>query len=206
EDPAVGVFHVPILAATAENTAGYGHFVDAVRDDLVEIVPWPQPGRRPLVRGTGIEGGVVTDRFSFHRTGQIQKAHNYAVGREYITGWLADPAVASEAQEPDAPLVVFTHEANYHPDGGQIFMPVAGDAFIALLALPGDDVGLSDFRGFYFDGSRGFHIAPGVWHQPVFPLADKADFITAQGKVHACVSVDFVTEFQSYIALTLRAV
>jgi hypothetical protein len=35
---------------------------------------------------------------------------------------------------------VLVREANYHPDGGQVFFPRDKDPFIALLALPGDDI------------------------------------------------------------------
>ncbi len=50
---------------------------------------------------------------------------------------------------------VLTREANYHPDGGQVFYPEKRAAFVLLLALPGDDVKLQDFRAFYCDGSCG---------------------------------------------------
>src|SRR5262249_12518557 len=158
---------VPMLEATAAVLKGYGHFVDDHGDELVELVTWPQTGWRPIVPGTGNEGGVVRDRFEFRRQGELQLATNRAVGRSYGTGWDADPAQASPEREPEAPLTLYTHEANYHPDGGQIFMPLDGTPFIALLALPGDDVKVSDFRAFRCDGKRGIHIAPGVWHQPI---------------------------------------
>jgi hypothetical protein len=203
-DPAVGVFRVPVLAATAESLLGYGHFVDDHRDELVEIVTWPRPGWRPIVPGTGNEGGVVRDRFEFRRQGELQLATNHAVGRSYVTGWFADPARARADREPAGPLTLYTHEANYHPDGGQIFWPLDGTPFLALLALPGDDVKLTDFRAFRCDGTRGLHIAPGVWHQPIFPLAPSATYVTAQGRVHACVSVSFLEEFGSYLALPME--
>src|SRR5438445_480051 len=79
------------------------------------IVPWPQPGWRPIVAGTGNEGGVVEDSFEMVRRGEVQHAVNHAVGRSYVTGWFADPATASEHREAGDTTRIFTHEANYHP-------------------------------------------------------------------------------------------
>ena len=130
-------------------------------------------------------------------------AVNRAVGRSYVTGWYGDPATADAATEPADRSCILTHEANYHPDGGQIFCPRAGTGFVALLAKPGDDVTPADFRAFRFDGRFGVHIDPGVWHQPVFPLNPPAVFDDRQGRVHACVAVDFLAEFGCYLEVPL---
>ena len=58
---------------------------------------------------------------------------------------------------------------------------------------------------FYCDGSFGINLHPGIWHQPLFPLYDKALFDDKQGKVHACIAVDFVTEFGVYLSVPLLA-
>lgn len=196
---------VPAKRVIADETTlkGYGRLVDRFADAKVTIVPWPKPTGRPLVPGTGDEGGVVEDVFEMVRRGQVQHAVNHAVGRSYVTGWLADPATANETHAPKGD-VLYTHEANYHPDGGQIFFPKNGAAFIALLAKPGDDVKLEDFVAFFFDGKRGVHIDPGVWHQPVFPIDERAVFDDRQGRVHACVSCDFLSEFGAYVSVPLR--
>ena len=197
------VVEAPYVPATAESLAGYGHLVENFGTGRVTIVTWPQPNWRPIVEGTGNEGGVVEDTFEMVRRGQVQHSVNHAVGRGYITGWFDDPATAREDKAPVDPARLFTHEANYHPDGGQIFFPRGGAAFVALLAKPGDDVKPEDFVAFHFDGSFGVHIDPGVWHQPVFPVAEKATFDDRQGRVHACVSCDFVSEFGAYVAVPL---
>ena len=146
---------------------------------------------------------MTSGPFKMRWKGDVLYADNHAVGGFYVTGWSRLPEEASE----DAPTVartrVLTAEANYHPDGGQIFFPRDGAAFVALLARPGDDVRPEDFVAFAFDGSAGVHIDPGVWHQPVFPLAASATFDDRQGRVHACVSVDFVGEFGVYVAVPL---
>jgi ureidoglycolate lyase len=195
---------VPGVAATARSLAGFGSIVADFAQAPVTIVTWPQPGWRPVVAGTGNEGGIVEDSFVMERRGEVQHAVNRAVGRSYVTGWYADPAAASERRAPADTSRIYTHEANYHPDGGQVFAPRDGAAFVALLARPGDDVKPGDFIAFYCDGSFGLHIDPGVWHQPVFPLAARALFDDKQGRVHACIAVDFVSEFGCYLEVPLR--
>jgi ureidoglycolate lyase len=200
----VRAHRVPLVRADDATLSGYGHRVADFATGKVTIVTWPQPGWRKVVDGTGNEGGVVEDSFEMVRRGEVQHAVNRAVGRSYITGWFADPAAASERREPADRSRLYTHEANYHPDGGQIFFPRERAAFVALLAKPGDDVTPDDFVAFYCDGSFGIHIDPCVWHQPVFPVADRAVFDDRQGRVHACIAVDFVREFGCYLEVPLR--
>ncbi len=199
----VRAHRVPLVAATGETLRGCGRIVSDFARDGIAIVTWPQPGWRPVVPGTGNEGGTVEDSFVMERRGEIQHAVNRAVGRSYITGWFADPATASHDRHPTDTRRIYTHEANYHPDGGQIFSPRDAAAFVALLAKPGDDVTPGDFVAFYCDGSFGIHIDPGVWHQPVFPLGPAATFDDKQGRVHACIAVDFVSEFGCYLEVPL---
>lgn len=197
------VHRVPLHAATPHTLAGLGHLVEAFDDARVEITPWPVAGWRKLVAGTGAEGGVVEDCFEMHRSGELQIAENHAVQRRYVTGWFADPATARETVQTTDTSRLYTHEANYHPDGGQIFFPRSNAAFVALLAPPGDDVTPESFVAFYFDGSAGVHINAGVWHQPVFPTRASATFDDRQGRVHACVSCSFVEEFGCYLEVPL---
>jgi ureidoglycolate lyase len=194
---------VPMRLATPETLRGYGRTVAEFAREPVSIVTWPQPGWRPVVPGTGNEGGVTQDRFVMQRRGEVQHAVNRAVGRSYVTGWFADPAIASEEVAAADSSRIYTHEANYHPDGGQVFSPRERAAFVALLAKAGDDVQPSDFVAFYCDGSFGIHIDPGVWHQPVFPLGPAAEFDNKQGRVHACIAVNFVSEFGCYLEVPL---
>jgi hypothetical protein len=202
------VIRARAVVATSASLSGYGHLVDDFASADVTIVPWPVSGRRPLVAGTGAEGGVAEDVFTMELRGQVLYATNYAVGRSYLTGWFEDPPLASESGPAGNTSRLYTHEANYHPDGGQIFFADPRAPFVALLARPGDDVQPEDFVAFYFDGTRGLHIAPNVWHQPVFPAPPPPPphatrFQNRQGRVHACVSVDFLHEFQTYLEVPL---
>jgi len=65
-------------------------------------------------------------------------------------------------------------------------------------------------RGLLRDGAARRNTAcgePGSWtqlhHQPVFPLARTAIFDDRQGRVHACVAVNFVSEFGCYLKVPL---
>jgi ureidoglycolate lyase len=198
-----GIHPVKLVVATAETLGGYGRMVPDFATGTVTIVTWPQPGWRPIVAGTGNEGGIVEDSFEMVRRGEVQHAVNHAVGRSYITGWFADPAIATETRAASDTSRILTHEANYHPDGGQIFFPRDGAPFVALLAKPGDDVTPDDFVAFHCDGSFGIHIDPCVWHQPVFPVGERARFDDKQGRVHACIAIDFVSEFGCYLEVPL---
>lgn len=198
----LGVRDVPLREATAEALCGYGRIVGPNEPWCVDIVPWPSTGR-PVVPGTGVGGGTVTGSFDMVRQGGVLYAVNHAVRRRYITGWYGDPAAMNDETPPEDTTTILTHEANYHPDGGQIFFPRDGKSFVALLAKPRDDIAPDDFVAFHFDGSCGFHIDPGVWHQPLFPTGDVMTFDDEQGAVHACVGVDFVAEFGCYLRVPL---
>ncbi|MDX2002699.1 MAG: ureidoglycolate lyase [Chitinophagales bacterium] len=196
---ATDIFEVPLLMATADSLEGYGRIVHSFEEAEVDIVPWPLSGWRKLIPGTGIEGGLAQDTFEFEWKESFLYATNHAVRKSYITGMLALPGEPM----PKDRKAVLVREANYHPDGGQVFFPKNGEPFVALLALPGDDVRPEDFRAFYCDGSFGIHINPNVWHQPVYPIADKATFDDKQGKVHGCVLCDFVEEFNCWLSVPL---
>jgi ureidoglycolate lyase len=210
------VFDVPLVLATKESLQGFGHPITDFAAAGCAITPWPVSGWRGLVPGTGDEGGVVEDVFHLERRGHVQYAKNVGLGRKYVTGWYgSDPAASAalEGVEPPAPALasILTHEANYHPCGGQVFAAKgpAPAPFVLLLAPPGDDITPASFRAFYVDPARGVlgvHVNAGVWHQPAFPAAGAAGPLVMdnrQGKVHACVAADFVREFNCYLRVPL---
>lgn len=200
--PHAEVYDVPLLIASEQTIAGYGFLIDDFESTKVEIVTWPQPGWRSVLPGTGNEGGITEGEFEMYWEDGMLKTENHAVKKSYITGWSQIPKRDStlEKKNPDC---IYTFEANYHPDGGQVFFPKEPVPFVALLALPTDDVLPSHFKAFYFDGQRGLHINPGVWHQPLFPCADTLTFKDKQGKVHACIACNTVEEFGVYLKIPL---
>jgi hypothetical protein len=205
--PAAGLdtLELPLVNATEESLRGYGRRVADPESEQIEIVTWPAPGWRPVDPGTGNEGGITTGIFNFWWQGDVLYGRNEAVDDDYLLGWSCPPEQASP-QAPTAPRSrVLLWHANYHPDGGQLFHPLDGTPFVVPLALPGDDVSPKDFVAFYFDGSCGLYIHPGIWHEGVFPVAERARFDDRQGKVHARVSCDFTKEFGTYLDVPLRA-
>ena len=62
---------VPLLVATDVTLRGFGHIVSDFAQHPVEIVTWPQPDWRPIVPGTGNEGGIVQDDFVMERRGEV---------------------------------------------------------------------------------------------------------------------------------------
>ncbi|MDC8829358.1 ureidoglycolate lyase [Alteromonas gilva] len=205
KDEGISTHKVPVKSANSPSFSRFGRKVYDYDKESVIIETWPAQGWRPVEPGTGNEAGIAEGVFEFNRRGQLMTARNHAVDGHYITGWFADPATASE-QHPADCASVFVCEANYHPDGGQVFFPLQQTPFIALLAMPGDDVKPQDFIGFYCDGSFGIQIYPNIWHQPVFPLAPTAQFAGKQGKVHACIAIDFISEYNCYLQLPLHEV
>lgn len=191
-------FLVPIIQATEETLKGYGTIVTDFEKTKIEITPWPVKGWRQLCANTGTLGGECSGDFSYKWEGDQCHAINNAVGGVYVTGRL--PKNVS----PTNRTHVLVREANYHPDGGQVFFPKKNNPFVALLALPGDDIRMEDFVAFYFDGSFGVQIHADIWHQPVYPVCDEAVFLGKQGAVHACVAVDTVDEFGKYLLVPLK--
>jgi hypothetical protein len=195
---------VPLVVASDEALAGLGAIVHDGHDYPVEIVPWPVSGWRALDPGTGVEGGTTTGTFEVWWEGEMLFARNRAVGGHYLLGWSAQPSVATRGPVPErGPANVLLWHANYHPDGGQLFYPLDGAPFIVLLAPPGDDVTPSDFVAVYVDDGRGLYVAPGVWHDAVFPVAPRGVFHDVQGRVHARVSCNVAREFGVLLSVPL---
>lgn len=194
-----------LITATADSLAGYGCLVDDPQSFPIEIVRWPAQGWRPIDANSGDQGGVAEGLFEFCWKGATLYARNNAVGDSYLFGWSTWPeeASAGAAERPRERALIW--RANYHPDGGQLFYPLGGQEFVVPLALPGDDVTPERFVTFYCDGRRGLYLHPNVWHGAVVPLADEAQFLDRQGRVHARVSVNFVTEFGCYLGAPLPA-
>lgn len=203
QEDGIQIHDVPIIAANQATfvDAGYGEIVTSFEDAQVDIVTWPKQGWRDVVPGTGNEGGITQGEFIFTWEGDMCVAKNHAVDGFYVTGWFRDPAQASFHRTDVNRRHIYVREANYHPDGSQIFFPKERTPFLALLALPGDDITPKDFVAFYCDGRFGIKIHPNIWHQPLFPLTKHAVFEDKQGKVHACIAIDFVKEFKTYLKI-----
>ena len=204
--PGLRAIDTPLIRATPESLAGYGQLVTDPDHHPIQIVRWPAKGWRQVDSGTGDEGGTTEGIFSFWWKGEVLYGRNDAVGNAYLLGWSQDPTQASETRsDADRSRVLLWH-ANYHPDGGQLFFPLDATPFVVPLALPGDDLKPEQFVSFYFDGSCGLYINPDIWHEGVFPLAERGRFFDKQGKVHARVSCDLANEFGILLNVPLPGV
>jgi hypothetical protein len=198
------VHETPLRAATDKSLRGYGRLVDDPKNFAIEIVRWPAQGWRPIDANSGDQGGVTEGLFEFEWRGETLFARNNAVGDSYLFGWSTWPEQARSEGEAKPRERALIWRANYHPDGGQLFYPLKGGAFVVPLALPGDDVTPEKFVSFRCDGSHGLYVHPNVWHGAVVPLDDRAELLDRQGRVHARVSVDLPKEFGCYLGVPLR--
>lgn len=64
-----------------------------------------------------------------------------------------------------------------HPRGSQAFMPLGGEAFLILVAPPGDGIEAADLRLFVSNGRQGVNYRHNVWHHPVLALDRVTDFL-----------------------------
>jgi hypothetical protein len=183
-----------VVDAAPDTLQGYGELIDDPHRRAIEIVRWPAQGWRPVDTDTGDQGGTVEGVFISEWRGDVLFGRNDAVGGEYILAYATEPAAADVTHGRDPQRILLWH-ANYHPDGGQLFFPLAAAPFVVPLALPGDDVRPESFVCFRFDGSKGLYLHPNVWHEGVFGVSGTQRFFDKQGAVHARVSVDFAREF-----------
>ena len=202
--PELPEFVLPLVVANAANLRGYGELVESADARAIEIVRWPALGARPVDPGTGDQGGTTEGIFEFEWAGDVLRGRNNAVDDDYVLGFACQPRAASETAATVARTKVLLWHANYHPDGGQVFFPLERKPFVVPLALPGDAIAPDKFTAFWFDGSLGLYIHPGIWHEGVFPTADRGRFFDKQGKVHARISVDFPREFGCYLSAPLQ--
>jgi hypothetical protein len=192
--PGLRILPMPVVKATPESLAGFGHLVEDPEACPIEIVRWPALGSRPVDADSGDEGGTTEGVFVSEWRGDVLYGRNEAVGGHYVLAY-AEPPERACTEHRRAPGRMLMWHANYHPDGGQLFFPLDPGPFHVPLALPGDDVTPERFVCFWFDGTRGLYIHPNIWHEGVFGLAGTQRFFDRQGAVHARISVDFAREF-----------
>ncbi|RTZ82327.1 MAG: ureidoglycolate hydrolase, partial [SAR324 cluster bacterium] len=78
---------IPIVEATAESLAGYGHIVSDTDEVEIEIVRWPAQGHREVDPDSGDEGGTTEGLFICEWKGDILYGRNSAVSGHYILGY-----------------------------------------------------------------------------------------------------------------------
>jgi len=204
QKPSLDLVDVPLIEATAESVKGYGYLVDDPDTCEIEIVTWPAQGWRPIDQETGNQGGTVEGIFRGEWRGDVLMGSNDAVGGHYVLGWSTDPQYASKETQTVSRDQVLLWHFNYHPDGGQLFFPLEKKPFVVPVALAGDDLSTDRIVAFWCDGSQGFYIHPGIWHEGIFPVEDEQRFLDRQGRVHARISCDIGEEFGVYLSVPLK--
>jgi hypothetical protein len=203
--PSLSWHEVPLIRATDKSVKGYGSLVEDPQNSSIEIVQWPKQGWRPIDEGTGDEAGWVEGEFLGEWKGDVLFGSNAAVNGHYVLGWSTDPKSANEKKQTAPRDQVLLWHMNYHPDGGQMFWPMQKKPFIVPVALAGDNLRPDNVIALWCDGSKGLYIHPGIWHEGIFPVEDKQNFLDRQGRVHARVSADIGKEFGVYLACPLRS-
>ncbi|MBH0113361.1 ureidoglycolate lyase [Novosphingobium sp. YJ-S2-02] len=101
-----------------------------------------------------------------------------AVRMSYPTRFLSEHPVEMTL----AQMVRREPEVRYmerHFQHTQAFLPLGGKPFIAVMAPPcdGDLPDLSQVRAFRFDGTAGFALKLGTWHEFPFAIEDDTDIV-----------------------------
>jgi len=78
----------------------------------VDIKQWPSTGWRRVAEGTGAGGGTIKGSFRVSQHNDYFLATNSALQNNYVIGKVSEDHKG-----------ILVREANYHPDGGQIFLP-----------------------------------------------------------------------------------
>lgn len=122
-------------------------------------------------------GDVIETEGSPHfmiNNGSTQRFHRLA---EVETTLPDDKAIISIFRAEALPMPLTIAMLERHPLGSQAFVPLLGNAFLIVVAPPGDapDPGLT--RAFVSNGSQGVNYHRGVWHHPVLTLERRDDFL-----------------------------
>ena len=78
--PGLRILPMPVVKATPESLAGFGHLVEDPEACPIEIVRWPALGSRPVDADSGDEGGTTEGVFVSEWRGDVLYGRNEAVG------------------------------------------------------------------------------------------------------------------------------
>ncbi|MGH6927552.1 MAG: ureidoglycolate lyase [Dongiaceae bacterium] len=79
------------------------------------------------------------------------------------------------ARERDLPMPIRMVER--HPLSSQMFVSLAGEPFLVVVARPGHQPGPKDLHAFVTDGGQGVNYARGTWHHPLIAYGSASDFL-----------------------------
>jgi ureidoglycolate lyase len=67
-----------------------------------------------------------------------------------------------------------------HQLGSQLFMPLAGQRFLVVVAAAGVPPSVHDLHGFVVPAGQGVNLARGTWHHPLLALDGGGDFLVIE--------------------------
>ncbi|MBL8483311.1 MAG: ureidoglycolate lyase [Rhodocyclaceae bacterium] len=116
--------------------------------------------------------------------GTSQRFSDLAQLETDAAGRLALSIFRADAQP--TPSLLYTLER--HPLGSQAFVPLAGQAFIVVVAA---DNTMDALRAFVTDGAQGINFRRSTWHHPLLALST-GDFLVADrlGPGNNCEEID----------------
>jgi len=153
-----------------------------------------------------VDPDVSAADFELWWEGDLALGRNHAVNSgQYTVGRMRDD-------------LLLTREVNYHPESTQMVFPVSAPpkqpwwrawSFWTRPAKPipfylvmGPT--LDTLKVYHFDGTCGFEIAAGVWHQPgIAHPGHRVVFHDRQAKSHLCVKYDSLDSDQHWMGVRL---
>jgi ureidoglycolate lyase len=75
------------------------------------------------------------------------------------------------------PLPLTIRMLERHPLSSQLFMPLAGQPFLVVVAKAGEDPDAAAVRAFATNGRQGVNYRRGTWHHPLIAIGDAGEFL-----------------------------
>jgi ureidoglycolate hydrolase len=96
------------------------------------------------------------------------------------------------------PYKFYIREVYYHPECSKIIMSKNEDPFILVLGKTPRSL-----KAYIFNGSSGFSIFPGIWHQsPIIHYTGKVEFLHKQGDSRISVIYDSMKEHKKWMSFS----
>lgn len=176
------VMEIPCLEADKQNTRDLGVFI--TKEEFkhtpltyVEMIDWNT--KRSLIIPQEEEESEI----------KIYQKDSYCFSK--------DKDYRVKVDDEDMYIFYF-HKAFYHPDSSHIIVPKENSPYILILGTQPYKL-----RAYIFDGSCGFDIAPGIWHQhPILHYEGDLTFMSKQATSHICVEYDSVKEDNRYLSFS----
>lgn len=135
----------------------------------LDVLPAEAEALAPFGRILGRGAGAKMSPVDFYR-GHVRMSHPVAFSSDH-------PVELTLATLSPRPAEVRYMERHFQHT--QTFIPLGGRPFVAVMAPPsdGDLPDIAAVRAFRFDGSAGFTLNVGTWHEFPFALVDDSEMV-----------------------------